>query len=501
MNRLDTVLPEWTRRAWTSYDAQCLWEPRITAIGAAWDDAEISSIGKGHRISALRFCAPGDLPALTARMASKGLSVVPLGQSPIAGSSYSSSGAQYMGGDFVYRIAITDPSNIEEWIDVWVKSNDVAIGRLLGFPKCCQEFFQDVWVLKNYLDTSWPMAMNSVDEGNATREGDVITIPAVAPLESNILLRWSGVRAVAHLPCSFHCGPTRDVGVLMLNEVFQAGFPQEAQWMRELLEMPMEWSTLHGIAEIKTPLFTVSTRSDLTRTKYVIRVENEHYPEEGATGLVFPYQGSQGNALTEGKSFAASIARFKQDRDAGGATLWEDNGFSDEAGMDAAHAVIRNVFLRDAERNKKMYDNGRILDLGCGNGRLVLSLMEFFPCEPCGIDTDSAAIARAYASAPDGHWSVGDIRDKAKWPGSVTGYNLVLFMPGRLDEWEKEDVEYVLTELATLTKHVLIYCYGDWIEKGGLRAIVDRHPTLAAWWGQKENIVQESGVEAVVVTV
>ena len=187
MNRLDGVLPEWTRRAWVSHEAQTVWEPRLTAIGVAWDYAEIASVERNVRPSALRFCTPAELPKLTAKMAAVELSVVVLGQSPVNSDSYSSSGSQYIGGAFNYRIAICKPEDMGRWTEVWAASDNDKIGQLLGFSSCCREFFNRVWVTEDHVDTSWPMAINSAP--NITVDGSEIIIPE-GGAGANILLRW-----------------------------------------------------------------------------------------------------------------------------------------------------------------------------------------------------------------------------------------------------------------------------------------------------------------------
>ena len=71
----------------------------------------------------------------------------------------------------------------------------------------------------------------------------------------------------------------------------ELGFGAEIEWLGEILGWPLEWSALHGIAEIKTPVLRASARTDATPRKYVVRWEGESYPEGGASGLRFPSLG------------------------------------------------------------------------------------------------------------------------------------------------------------------------------------------------------------------
>jgi hypothetical protein len=51
-----------------------------------------------------------------------------------------------------------------------------------------------------------------------------------------------------------------------------------------------EWSALHGIAEIKTPVLKASTRTDATPCNYTLRRQRDNYPLEGVRRLSSPYR-------------------------------------------------------------------------------------------------------------------------------------------------------------------------------------------------------------------
>jgi hypothetical protein len=52
----------------------------------------------------------------------------------------------------------------------------------------------------------------------------------------------------------------------------------------------VEWSSLHGISETKTPILKMSSNTDAIDTKVVVRLSGTVYPDEGATGMGFPYR-------------------------------------------------------------------------------------------------------------------------------------------------------------------------------------------------------------------
>jgi hypothetical protein len=107
----------------------------------------------------------------------------------------------------------------------------------------------------------------------------------------NPLWRRSGIHAMPYLPSSVTCKESSK-----LAGHIQTIFRQQVKdrdlierW-QEILSWPCEWSALHGIAEIKTPLFKMIYNTDATGDKYVFRLLSENYPAEGLPGVQFPYR-------------------------------------------------------------------------------------------------------------------------------------------------------------------------------------------------------------------
>jgi hypothetical protein len=69
-----------------------------------------------------------------------------------------------------------------------------------------------------------------------------------------------------------------------------AEYVDEMDWLPEILSWPIEWSALHRIAEIKTPVLKASARTDATPCRYTVRRQGDNYPLEGIRGLNFPYR-------------------------------------------------------------------------------------------------------------------------------------------------------------------------------------------------------------------
>lgn len=306
--------PEFSRRTWTTAAARRAWEPRMAHAAAAWSDLEFRSVAEGLRPAGLVF----------------GRTVV-----------------EEWGFDYAEvapdRFAIGPAA--ADLAAAYRAGDDDAVGALLGFPDCCRRFFAETWS-RGSGDTTFEM----------TRGGD-----ASGPIEANILGRWLGLRFVMHLPCAFTCAATARLGVTyraLLRDLDPAGEGTIA----EVLAWPIEWSALHGAAEIRYPVVKVITRTGYSATKRVVRRAGVSYPAEGARGLTFPY--------TEAGMPTAS-----------------DNGFPTVAAQDAGHAMILAALRTSPPR-------GAVLDLGAGNGLLMQRVAATFLRPVRGVEVDAAKAAK-----------------------------------------------------------------------------------------------------------
>lgn len=285
MERLDFTLPEFTRISWVSDRARDVWHPRLSLITNAWLEIEWLSVSAGLRACAVT-CLPAESLAVREReWAELGLeSLLPAGEAETG-----------------YRVVGRRP-DLADFQGAYDAGDAEAVGRLLGSPPCCHAFFRGVWVEEELEDPTWPMARASVSAPPETR-----CIEVAAPPQTNLLWRWMGARPVPHLPCRFDCPHTVELAGRFEDVGRRAGFGSEMDWLLEVLDWPVEWSALHGIAEIKTPVLKVSTRTDATARKYVVRRLGNAYPAEGAAGLKFPYRLDRQPVLTTSIGFRRGI--------------------------------------------------------------------------------------------------------------------------------------------------------------------------------------------------
>lgn len=303
LNTLDFRLPDFMRVAYVSARAQQVWGPRIERIIGAYTEITWRSVAAGVRRCALMTLSPGQLSQSWPDFAREGLSAFPLGQLPRSRYSYAnSSGKVESGQPYMFRVVVAKLEDAVAFRKASDESERAEVASLLGYPVCCAEAFQSWWYEQRLIDTTWPAAEKSAPEEVAAR-----TYEIHGDVEANVLLRWVGVRAVPHLPCSFNCLAAVEFGRTLLDVGRRLGFDEEVDLILEMLSWPVEWSALHGIAEIKTPILKVSANTDATAEKYVVRLLGTSYPPEGATGLSFPYQQPPTLRLSSSRAFLKGL--------------------------------------------------------------------------------------------------------------------------------------------------------------------------------------------------
>lgn len=164
------------------------------------------------------------------------------------------------------------------------QADDFTQGVLLGYGECCARFFVDIW-LKGYHDPIWQAALNSQIVGQVPYRVRVKPHPL-----SNPMLRFAGVRAGFHIPCSFNCEGTIKISEerFALAKEFNSELVEK---MEKLLRMPMSWDCYHGVAMIRTPIFYLIVPSCASVNRYVVEIEGDYYPPEAEKGLAYPNKG------------------------------------------------------------------------------------------------------------------------------------------------------------------------------------------------------------------
>jgi hypothetical protein len=264
MQRLDYRLKDFTRHSWANAESRVVWEPRIDKVCACIEELEWRSILEGVRACALRSVAPAELHTFGAMLSGYGLTVVPVEEYATENRDAASRRIPREGEPFNYWCAIGRMPDVQQLESAERSHDEEAVGRLLGYPACCRRFFNRAWVDAKFIDTTWPMAQNTVGKRIITPFH--VEIPQAS--RCNVVLQWLGPISVFHLPCSFDCQPTVELADQLTEIARSAGFREEMDWMEEMLSWPVEWTALNGLAEITTPVGKTSTVTDVTAERY-----------------------------------------------------------------------------------------------------------------------------------------------------------------------------------------------------------------------------------------
>ena len=273
--------------AWASATAQGTWAPVLARTRDLLNASEVASVADGGRRCAL-FAGMSVLPLpLDELRSAMGLSWAVLGEPWPSVGHYFLTERSTARRPHLQAVIVAKSDDVSNFVHAWYDQDDITIDGLLGTPGCCAALTRQLCADGQLLDPTWAFI-----HGRASGAvGTAVTVPAGdARFDiTNVLWRWLGVRAVPYFPCHHACTATA-----AFSRMLRACLPtaDNAAWGRldEILSWPVEWSTLHGIAEVKTPVLKFRTASDATAGKYTVQWEAGSFPLAGAVGLGFPYR-------------------------------------------------------------------------------------------------------------------------------------------------------------------------------------------------------------------
>jgi len=219
-------LPPFVRRAYAGEAQRAVWEPRLMALASALPRLAITAVAEGIVPAAVTPVEPRDVFTLHNFAAAFGLTTQLLGT---------------IGGP-----------------------RQLAIGNAeLSLPPCCA--------------------------AARTRE----PLPPVTDLPPdpalNTLLRAAGIDLLGYEPCSLTCEASRRRAERLLAFARTSDI-DGIEWLDPVLAWPVEWSALHGIAEIKTAVFKADYATDYTPSKVTVRFHGSAPAADGARGLTFAFR-------------------------------------------------------------------------------------------------------------------------------------------------------------------------------------------------------------------
>lgn len=287
MQLLPFTLPPHSRIQWINKKIKETWEPRIEKARDAYSFVEKYSVFTKFRKCALVTVPHEGMDQFKKELTTYGGFFLPIKKIAIQpGFSHVNRPAQGDQPFNWYGVLAQEMEDAYEFLEAFKKDDIIAQGKMLGYPRCCVEHFNEHRP-KGYFDPIWQMAENS---GDTIKKKDehFIRITDKAYHVTSPLLRYSGVRIVPHIACSFNCEASLKMAedwIRIARDYEQEGI----EYTIDMLSMPMEWDCLKGIAYVSTPVFKIEANSLTCYPKYVVQKEGTHFPQEAPTALKFPW--------------------------------------------------------------------------------------------------------------------------------------------------------------------------------------------------------------------
>jgi hypothetical protein len=253
---------------------------------AAWAQIECATVKAEIRKCAMTTVDTSEVAGLSSNLSDVGLEATVLPSSDY---------------DTVSHILVSKRENVASFLDAWRKDDHSAIGYQLGYPLCCVQAYCDR-LHKGIVDPLTYLATHELTDSQSSCS--VYSTPLLNPF-----LRRLRIHATPHIPCSLHCVQSMALGNTFINLGQSLGYEQEIKTLLEILDWPIEWTTLHGIGEIKVPVFKVCMMSDGTfKQNIAMRWLGKHMPLHAATGRAFPFDIHDNAIITSSSAFARGLA-------------------------------------------------------------------------------------------------------------------------------------------------------------------------------------------------
>jgi len=180
-------------------------------------------------------------------------------------------------GTFIYGVVAKDPEDAILFHDSEVldraqqikhslpqRSHD-NLGQLLGYPKCCRDFFSNTWLKDGCLDPMYEAALNTESvEKVAPGHVKVAGEPRL-----NRLARYWGFNIIPFFPHSFDCEEAMKFSEWWVKLMREKDV-EATDACLDMLSMPMKWSMKNCITYVEHPLFIGASNGYYVPEKRVV---------------------------------------------------------------------------------------------------------------------------------------------------------------------------------------------------------------------------------------
>lgn len=236
-------LPPFVRQSFAGEAQRTLWQPRFDAVVASLPRMALAAISRGMFPAALVTFAPEEEATLRSEAVQRRLQLRVL---PGTGESAR------------LRAIAGTTAAVHAAEMAWKAGDAEALDRACGLPACCRAA-ATARRNEGWIDAVWPAAGALADVADVT----------AASTATNVLFRPIGIDLLGYVPCSFDCEPSRARAEAMLA-AGSAVAGEAAAWLNTILGWPVEWSALHGIAEVRTAIVRIAYATDYTPAKVTL---------------------------------------------------------------------------------------------------------------------------------------------------------------------------------------------------------------------------------------
>ncbi len=293
---LDFSMPPFLRLKWVNQQAKIVWEQRIEHIKNSLFRTRY--LESESQAACQLLAIPENEFTTTIDLLTKTYSAFEILLGP--GDAVSLKGLPFTMNKGDYLIVLGALVQLDLFKENWYAEETEAMLNQLNSASCCDSYFSSSSVVSqkqdfplqsynnnNFCESGVGAQCHSL-QSSTTTNSDTLSFSEKSFL-MNVFWQPLGLSLLDYFPCSSRCTESMELANQLFDK-FTMSHPQEAEWLQEILSWPLEWSTLHGIAEVKTPIVTFCYNATAMGNKVTIELHTSEYPVEGGHGVCFPYK-------------------------------------------------------------------------------------------------------------------------------------------------------------------------------------------------------------------
>src|SRR6202167_5304044 len=253
------------RISWVGEPAREKWQGRLERLSSAIEELTVHAARVSGERCAVRLVPESSFQRLRGLAAEHGLGAAILPAEALPGG-ICTRPAEGVAGVFLAGA----PGGRGLAQAAWASGDLPAFQALIDLPACC-------------LRHGWGAAGGDLlhaHQGTGYLPETIAAHAVLAPF---------GISASPVAPCRLDCPSALEAARKWLELAAAEGYAAEAGWLRECFSWAISWSELHGVTEVKTPLFKMCLETGYTSRARTIWRAGTSEVEGSAAGLSFPY--------------------------------------------------------------------------------------------------------------------------------------------------------------------------------------------------------------------